>query len=208
MGRRALRLARLRAQDRLGLPRARAGSGRSTARRTRARWTRRRCCSRSAPSSATPTSRRWSWPASTPTPAATSWWRKVLEILGAEAVHEVHNHHNFAWREEHFGRAYWVVRKGCTPARPGQEGFVGGSMGDESVILEGVESDEATDVAVLDRARRGPGDEPHAGGGPGPASQALGVQRTATATACSNRRRQLAAACRSGRLPGPPRPRA
>src|SRR3954464_591426 len=65
---------------------------------------------------------------------------KVLEILGAEAKHEVHNHHNFAWREEHFGRSYWVIRKGCTPARPGQEGFVGGSMGDESVILEGVES--------------------------------------------------------------------
>jgi tRNA-splicing ligase RtcB len=65
---------------------------------------------------------------------------KVLEILGANAIHEVHNHHNFAWREEHFGRDYWVIRKGCTPARPGQEGFVGGSMGDESVILEGVES--------------------------------------------------------------------
>ena len=68
---------------------------------------------------------------------------KVLEILSADAVHEVHNHHNFAWREEHLGRAYWVIRKGCTPARPGQEGFVGGSMGDESVILEGVESGEA-----------------------------------------------------------------
>ncbi len=68
---------------------------------------------------------------------------KVLEILGAEAIVEVHNHHNFAWREEHFGRAYWVVRKGCTPARPGQEGFVGGSMGDESVILEGRESVDA-----------------------------------------------------------------
>ncbi|HYZ77105.1 MAG TPA: RtcB family protein [Gaiellaceae bacterium] len=67
---------------------------------------------------------------------------KVLEILGAEADYEVHNHHNFAWREEHFGRTYWVIRKGCTPARPGQEGFVGGSMGDESVILQGVESDE------------------------------------------------------------------
>jgi tRNA-splicing ligase RtcB len=67
---------------------------------------------------------------------------KVLEILGAEAVHEVHNHHNFAWLEEHFGRTYWVIRKGCTPARSGQEGFVGGSMGDESVILEGVESAE------------------------------------------------------------------
>src|SRR5947207_6149021 len=70
---------------------------------------------------------------------------KVLEILGTEAVYEVHNHHNFAWREEHFGRTYWVVRKGCTPARPGQEGFVGGSMGDESVILEGVESTDATE---------------------------------------------------------------
>jgi tRNA-splicing ligase RtcB (3'-phosphate/5'-hydroxy nucleic acid ligase) len=68
---------------------------------------------------------------------------KVLEILGAEATHEVHNHHNFAWREKHFGRAYWVIRKGCTPARPGQEGFVGGSMGDESVILEGVPGGEA-----------------------------------------------------------------
>ena len=68
---------------------------------------------------------------------------KVLEILSADAVHEVHNHHNFAWREKHLGRAYWVIRKGCTPARPGQEGFVGGSMGDESVILEGVESGEA-----------------------------------------------------------------
>jgi tRNA-splicing ligase RtcB len=68
---------------------------------------------------------------------------KVLEILGAEAVHEVHNHHNFAWREEHFGRTYWVVRKGCTPARPGQEGFVGGSTGDESVILEGVAGPDA-----------------------------------------------------------------
>jgi len=68
---------------------------------------------------------------------------KVLEILGAEAVDEVHNHHNFAWREQHFGRTYWVIRKGCTPARPGQEGFVGGSMGDESVILEGLVGEEA-----------------------------------------------------------------
>jgi tRNA-splicing ligase RtcB len=68
---------------------------------------------------------------------------KVLEILGADAIHEVHNHHNFAWREEHGGSTYWVIRKGCTPARPGQEGFVGGSMGDDSVILEGVESTEA-----------------------------------------------------------------
>jgi tRNA-splicing ligase RtcB len=68
---------------------------------------------------------------------------KVLEMLGTGAIHAVHNHHNFAWRETHHGRTYWVIRKGCTPARPGQEGFVGGSMGDESVILEGVESPDA-----------------------------------------------------------------
>jgi tRNA-splicing ligase RtcB (3'-phosphate/5'-hydroxy nucleic acid ligase) len=68
---------------------------------------------------------------------------KVVEIIGGTAVYEVHNHHNFAWRESHFGRTYWVIRKGCTPARPGQEGFVGGSMGDDSVILEGVAGDEA-----------------------------------------------------------------
>jgi tRNA-splicing ligase RtcB (3'-phosphate/5'-hydroxy nucleic acid ligase) len=67
---------------------------------------------------------------------------KALEILGAAATYEVHNHHNFAWREEHFGRTYWVIRKGCTPARPGQEGFVGGSMGEDSVVLEGVGSPE------------------------------------------------------------------
>ena len=70
---------------------------------------------------------------------------KVLEILGEEAIHEVHNHHNFAWREEHFGRTYWVIRKGCTPARPGQEGFVGASMGGESAILEGVEGADAAE---------------------------------------------------------------
>jgi tRNA-splicing ligase RtcB len=70
---------------------------------------------------------------------------KVLEILGARAVHEVHNHHNFAWLEEHQGRTVWVIRKGCTPAQPGQEGFVGGSMGEPSVILEGAESADSAE---------------------------------------------------------------
>jgi tRNA-splicing ligase RtcB len=69
--------------------------------------------------------------------------KKVASILGAEIVEEIHNHHNFAWKETHFGTEYWVVRKGCTPANPGQKGFVGGSMGDISVILEGVDSFES-----------------------------------------------------------------
>lgn len=66
---------------------------------------------------------------------------KVLNIVGGQAVEEIHNHHNFAWLEEHFGEKYWVVRKGCTPAFPGQKGFVGATMGDTSVILEGIDSD-------------------------------------------------------------------
>ena len=102
----------------------------------------------------------------------------------------MHNHHNFAWREEHVGRTYWVIRKGCTPARPGQEGFVGGSMGDESVILEGVESRRGRGVAVLDRARRRPRDEPHAGGRPGPPSQALGVRAPRLRPRVRDRRHQ------------------
>ncbi len=69
--------------------------------------------------------------------------RKVASILGARIVEEVHNHHNFAWEEEHDGRNLWVVRKGATPAFPAQKGFVGGSMGDRSVIIEGADSEQS-----------------------------------------------------------------
>lgn len=65
---------------------------------------------------------------------------KVAEILGAEIVSEVHNHHNFAWEETHGGENVWVCRKGATPAFPGQLGFVGATMGEPSVILEGVDA--------------------------------------------------------------------
>lgn len=65
---------------------------------------------------------------------------RVARILRSTIVDEVHNHHNFAWKERHFGKELWVVRKGATPAFPGQRGFVGGSMGDISVILEGVDT--------------------------------------------------------------------
>lgn len=72
---------------------------------------------------------------------------KVLEILGNPKVtFEVHNHHNFAWKETHFGNEYWVVRKGCTPAFPNQLGFIGANMLDTSVIIEGVESDLSKDT--------------------------------------------------------------
>ena len=71
---------------------------------------------------------------------------KVLEILQAKATEEIHNHHNFAWLENHNNEDIWVVRKGCTPAFPGQKGFVGATMGEPSVILEGIESLAMSDL--------------------------------------------------------------
>ena len=68
---------------------------------------------------------------------------RVRRIIGGTVTDMVHNHHNYAWRERHGDRDLWVVRKGATPAFPGQRGFVGGSMGDDAVILEGVDSIEA-----------------------------------------------------------------
>jgi tRNA-splicing ligase RtcB len=68
---------------------------------------------------------------------------RVRKIVGGSVTDLVHNHHNYAWRETHNGRDLWVVRKGATPAFPGQRGFVGGSMGDDAVIIEGVDSPQA-----------------------------------------------------------------
>ena len=88
---------------------------------------------------------------------------QVLGILGNPKVtFEVHNHHNFAWKEG----GYWVVRKGATPLTP-EPAFIGGSMGDVSVIVRGkVESDFSsrpsdqhgvTEIGALGSAPHGAG---------------------------------------------------
>lgn len=71
---------------------------------------------------------------------------QVLSILGAAADFEVHNHHNYAWKETHHGKDVIVVRKGATPSAPGQTGFIGGSMGDISVIVRGKDTAENRDA--------------------------------------------------------------
>lgn len=69
---------------------------------------------------------------------------KVLEILGNPKItFSVHNNHNFMWYEEHNGDKYWVMRKGATPAFPGQLGFIGANMRDSSVIVRGVDCSES-----------------------------------------------------------------
>ncbi len=58
---------------------------------------------------------------------------QVLDVLGnPDVTLSVHNHHNFAWLED----GLWVVRKGATPLTD-QPAFIGGSMGDVSVIVRG-----------------------------------------------------------------------
>ena len=71
---------------------------------------------------------------------------KVRSIVGGSVVESIHNHHNYAWQETHNNKQVWVVRKGATPLAPGQKGFVGGSMGDDAVILEGTDSQKSKDM--------------------------------------------------------------
>src|SRR5215213_7567654 len=82
--------------------------------------------------------------------------RHVVGLLGGTELEMVHNHHNFAWRETHLSPQgepveYIVVRKGATPAFPGQKGFIGGSMGDDAVIVEGASAPEDSELAALQR---------------------------------------------------------
>lgn len=71
--------------------------------------------------------------------------KTVAEIIqgSSEFTDEVHNHHNFAFIEEHDGEKYFVVRKGSTPAFPGQRSFIGSTMKDVSVIVRGLDTPEA-----------------------------------------------------------------
>ncbi len=78
--------------------------------------------------------------------------RKVVQLMGGTELELVHNHHNFAWKEQHAGEELIVVRKGATPAFPGQLGFIGGSMGDDAVIVRGaVVADEEPERDALQR---------------------------------------------------------
>lgn len=66
--------------------------------------------------------------------------RAILEELGAHAVADVENHHNFAWLEKHpivGGREVVVHRKGATPAGPGVMGVIPGSMASPGFVVVG-----------------------------------------------------------------------
>ncbi len=64
--------------------------------------------------------------------------RAVVKHVGAEVLWGVENHHNFAWKETHFGREVIVHRKGATPAGAGVLGVIPGSMATPGYIVRGL----------------------------------------------------------------------
>jgi len=77
--------------------------------------------------------------------------RKVVDLVGGKEVDLVHNHHNYAWRETHDDEEFIVVRKGATPAFPGQRGFIGGSMGDDAVIVQGASPEPGSELESVQK---------------------------------------------------------
>ncbi|WP_432488906.1 RtcB family protein [Kineococcus sp. SYSU DK018] len=64
---------------------------------------------------------------------------RLGEFLG-EPVRErerINCHHNYTSREEHYGRAVWLSRKGAIDASAGRAGLIPGSMGTASYVVVG-----------------------------------------------------------------------
>lgn len=63
--------------------------------------------------------------------------RSLAKNLGAEVLVDIENHHNFAWKETHFGKEVVVHRKGATPAGEGVLGIIPGSMATPAYVVRG-----------------------------------------------------------------------
>lgn len=80
---------------------------------------------------------------------------RVLAAVGLEAVAQVENHHNFAWKEQLAdGSEVIVHRKGATPAGAGVLGVIPGSMADPGYIVRGLGNVEALNSASHGAGRK------------------------------------------------------
>jgi tRNA-splicing ligase RtcB len=80
--------------------------------------------------------------------------RLIANLLGAQIVSGVENHHNFAWLEDHRGQEVVVHRKGATPAGRGALGVIPGSMADPAFVVRGLGHPESLDSASHGAGRR------------------------------------------------------
>jgi tRNA-splicing ligase RtcB (3'-phosphate/5'-hydroxy nucleic acid ligase) len=78
----------------------------------------------------------------------------VSKLLGAKIIAGVENHHNFAWKETHFGKEVIVHRKGATPADEGELGVIPGSMADPAFVVRGKGNPDSLKSASHGAGRR------------------------------------------------------
>ncbi len=72
----------------------------------------------------------------------------IARALKARALLDVENHHNFAWKENHFGEDVIVHRKGATPADEGVLGIIPGSMATPGYVCRGKARPESMNSAA------------------------------------------------------------
>jgi tRNA-splicing ligase RtcB len=80
--------------------------------------------------------------------------RDVARLLGAKVLLDIENHHNFAWKEQHFGEDVIVHRKGATPAGQGVVGIIPGSMATPGYVVRGKGLPESMNSASHGAGRR------------------------------------------------------
>ncbi len=80
--------------------------------------------------------------------------RHIARNLGAEVLLDIENHHNFAWKEQHFGEELVVHRKGATPAGAGVLGIIPGSMASPGFLVRGKGNPESLHSAAHGAGRR------------------------------------------------------
>jgi tRNA-splicing ligase RtcB (3'-phosphate/5'-hydroxy nucleic acid ligase) len=80
--------------------------------------------------------------------------REIAKLLGARVLLDIENHHNFAWKENHFGQNLIVHRKGATPAWNGAIGIIPGSMATPGYVVRGKGVAESMNSASHGAGRR------------------------------------------------------
>jgi tRNA-splicing ligase RtcB len=76
------------------------------------------------------------------------------QLPSLEITRKWENHHNFAWKEEHFGEELIVHRKGATPAHIHSTAIIPGTMGDSAYIVRGKAKPESLKSASHGAGRK------------------------------------------------------
>jgi tRNA-splicing ligase RtcB len=80
--------------------------------------------------------------------------KDIARLLGTRVLLDIENHHNFAWKENHFGQEVIVHRKGATPAGKGTIGIIPGSMATPGYVVRGKGVSESMNSASHGAGRR------------------------------------------------------